>query len=87
MTACLGKSCSFGSRCRYFVNVCLFFFFFFFFFVCAFPFGFEGGMCDLIVLVPDHCIILPFIKNMLLVQYLIFLPLLFIDNYLSANLV
>ena len=25
--------------------------------VCAsFPFDFEGGMCDLIVLVPGHCI-------------------------------
>ena len=22
--------------------------------VCFFPFGFEDGMCDLIVLVPDH---------------------------------
>ena len=51
MTACLGKSCSFGSRCVYFENVCHFFFVC----VCAFPFCFEGGMCDLIVLVPDHC--------------------------------
>ena len=23
--------------------------------MCAFPFGFEGGICDSIVLVPDHC--------------------------------
>ena len=23
---------------------------------CAFPFGFEGGMWDSIVLVPDHCL-------------------------------
>ena len=24
-------------------------------FLCAFPFGFEGGLWDLIVLVPDCC--------------------------------
>ena len=30
--------------------------------VCAsFPFGFEGGMWDLIVLVPDHCLSFYFI--------------------------
>ena len=46
MTICLGKSFSFGSLCVAFVNVyhivsvCM----------CAsFPFGFEGGMWDLIV--------------------------------------
>ena len=28
---------------------------------CAsFPFGFEGGMLDLIVLIPDHCLSLNF---------------------------
>ena len=46
MTTCLGKSCSFGLLCACFVNV--------YKFVCAsFPFGFEGGMWDLI---PDHCL-------------------------------
>ena len=28
--------------------------------VCFCPFGFEGGMWDLIALVPDHCISLYF---------------------------
>ena len=48
MTTCLGKSCSFGLLCVHFVNV--------YEFVCAvfFPFEFEGGMWDLIVLIPDH---------------------------------
>ena len=22
----------------------------------SFPFGFEGGICDLVVLIPDHCL-------------------------------
>ena len=50
MTACLGKSCSFGLLCVFFVNV--------YEFVCALlsPFGFEDGMWDLSVLIPDHCL-------------------------------
>ena len=47
MTTCLGNSCSFSLLCVSFVNVS----------VCApFPFGFEGGMWDLIVVVPDQCL-------------------------------
>ena len=45
MTICLGKSCSFGLLCVHFVNVCV-----------SFPFGFGGGIWDLIVLVPDYCL-------------------------------
>ena len=56
MTICLGKSCTIGLLCVYFMNVyeiC----------VCAsFPFGFEGGMWDLIVLIPDHCLSIYFTK-------------------------
>ena len=49
MTTCLGKSCSFGLLCVFFVNflqiLC----------VCpSFPFGIEGGMWDVIALIPDH---------------------------------
>ena len=46
-----GKSCSFALLCVSIVKVyqCVC--------VCAsFPFGFEGGMCDLIALVPNHCL-------------------------------
>ena len=51
ITICLGKSCSFGLPCVSFVNV------YQFVCVCAsFPFGFEGGVWDLIVVVPDHCL-------------------------------
>ena len=53
MTTCLGKSCTFGTLCLSFVNV--------YQFVCeylSFPFGFEGGMWDLIVLIPDHTLII-----------------------------
>ena len=50
MTTYLGKSCSFGLLCVSFVNVyqiC----------VCpSFPFGIEGGVWDVIVLIPDHCL-------------------------------
>ena len=50
MITCLGKSCSFGLLCVSFVNV------YQFLCVClSFPFGFEGGVWDLIVLIPDHC--------------------------------
>ena len=48
MTTCLGKSCSFDLLCGSFVNV--------YQFVCMLLslFGFEGGMWDLILLVPDQ---------------------------------
>ena len=50
MTTCLGKSFSFNLPCLVFVNVyqltC----------VLLSPFGFEGEMWDLIVLVPDYCL-------------------------------
>ena len=50
MTTCLGKICSFGLLCVSFVNV-------YHFYVCpSFPFGFEGWMWDLTVLIPDHCL-------------------------------
>ena len=49
MITCLGNSCSCGLPCVSFVNDYLF--------VCAsFPFGFEGGLCDLIVLIPGYCL-------------------------------
>ena len=47
MTTYLGKSCSFGFPRVPFVNCRQFMYF---------PFGFEGRMWDLIVLVPDHCL-------------------------------
>ena len=50
MTTCLRKSCSFGLLCVSFVNV------YQFLCVSSFPFGFEGGMWDVIVLIPDHCL-------------------------------
>ena len=50
MSTCLGKSCSFGLLCVSFVNVNQFC-------VCpSFLSGFECGMWDLIVLIPDHFI-------------------------------
>ena len=61
MTIYLGKSCSFDLLCVFFVKVyhfararvCVS--------VCeSFPFSFEGGILDLVVLVPDHCIFLFF---------------------------
>ena len=45
MTTYLGKSCSFGLRKLPSVYV-----------FSYFPFGFEGRMWDLIVLVPDRCL-------------------------------
>ena len=46
MTICLGRSCAFSLLCVSFVNI--------YQFVCpSFPFGFEGEMWDLIVLIPD----------------------------------
>ena len=53
MTICLGKRCSFGLLCmssiwvHQFVSGCEY---------ACFPFGLEGGLCSLIVLVPDHCL-------------------------------
>ena len=50
MTTCLGKSCSFGLPCVYFVNVNKF---------CVFhsiPFGIEDGMWDVILLISYHCL-------------------------------
>ena len=49
MTTCLGKSCSFGLLCLSFVTV--------YEFVCAsLPFGFEGAIGNLFVLIPDYCL-------------------------------
>ena len=46
MTTCLGKSCSFGFVRAFYERL----------FVCVlFSCGFEGGVLDLIVMVPDHC--------------------------------
>ena len=50
MTTCLGKSCSFGLLCVYFVNV-------YQFCVCpSFLSGVEGWIWDVIVIIPDHCL-------------------------------
>ena len=50
MSTCLGKSSSFDLLCVSFVNV-------YQFSVCpSFHFGIEGGMWDVIVLIPDHCL-------------------------------
>ena len=54
MTTCLGKICSSGKLCVSFMNVYQF---------CvspSFPSGFESGMLDLIVLIPDLSISLYF---------------------------
>ena len=50
MNTCLGKSCSFWFTIHVFrecltISVCV-----------SFPFGFEGGMWDSILLVPDYCL-------------------------------
>ena len=50
MTTCLEKKCSFGLPRVPFVNCCQFMY------LVIFPLGFEGGMWDLIVSVPDHCL-------------------------------
>ena len=50
MTTCLGKSCSFGLLCVSnvgFVKCCV---------RPHFPFGIEGRMWDVIVLIPGHCL-------------------------------
>ena len=48
MSSCFGKSCLFVLLCVSFVNV--------YQFVCLlfFTYGFEGGMWDLIIFIPDH---------------------------------
>ena len=51
MTPCLVKKCSFGlPRMPAFHKLLPVFVF------SYFPFGFEDRMCDLMVLVPDHCL-------------------------------
>ena len=54
MTTCLGKSCSFGLLYVSILNV--------YQFVCVspFPFGFKGGMWDLIVSIPDIVVLFTF---------------------------
>ena len=49
MTTCLGKSCSFGllRAFRKLLSIYV---------LSCFPFGFEGRMWYLFVLVPDHCL-------------------------------
>ena len=55
MATCLGKRCKFGLLCESFVN-------FFQMYVCVtFPFGFEDGMWNLIVLIPGHCLSIYFL--------------------------
>ena len=49
MIICLEKNQLFGLPCVSCVNLYQFSVF------ASFPFGSEGGMWDLIVLVPDHC--------------------------------
>ena len=53
MATCLGKCCSFGVLCVSFVNV----YQILSNFMCpSLPFGIEGEMWDVIVLIPDHCL-------------------------------
>ena len=49
MITCLGKTCLFGLPCVYFVTVynCVY---------ASLLFGFDGGMWDLITLVPGLCL-------------------------------
>ena len=54
MTTCLRKSCSFVRIFRERLSVCM----------CAsFLCGFEGGMWDLIVLIPDYCLSIYIVKS------------------------
>ena len=55
MITCLGKSCLFGLLCVSFVNV-------YQIFCPSFPFGIEGGMWDVIVLILDHCLFINFVN-------------------------
>ena len=66
MTTCLVKSCKVGLLCMPFVSDYQFVLCFLFVCVCvcacaSSPFGFEGGMWDLIVLIPDYCLSFYFI--------------------------
>ena len=68
MTTCLRKSSSFGLTCVSFVKVYQFVY-------VLFLFGFEGGVWDLNVSVPDHCLSFYFdcISFLLLLMFLLFL--------------
>ena len=60
MTTCLGKSCSFG----YSVNCTCLSLALVKFCVCpSFHFGIEGGLWDVIVLIPDHYLSVYFPKK------------------------
>ena len=56
MTTYLGKNFSFDCLCVSFVNVYVLGVY-----VCFFRLGFEGGMLNLIVLVPEHCLSVYFV--------------------------
>ena len=58
MTTYLGKSCSFGVLCLSctFLNFCV---------SPSFPFGFEDGMLDVIILIHEHCLSNYFIESLL----------------------
>ena len=55
MNTCLGKNCSFGLLCVSFVGVCQI--------LCVsfFPFGIEGRIWVVIVLIPDDCLSIYFL--------------------------
>ena len=65
MTTCLGKSCSLWLLCVCFVNFyqCMY--------VCIYPFGFEGGMYNVIVLIPAYCLFIYFIR---VIQEILHMP-------------
>ena len=54
MTTCLGKSCLFGFTSNAFRKLLSVYI------LSYFPFGFEGRMWDLIVSVPNHCLLFYF---------------------------
>ena len=61
MTTYLEKGRSFGLLCLSFVNcqfVCVLLFL-----LVSFPYGFECGMLDLIILIPDHCLSINFVST------------------------
>ena len=58
MTTGLGKSCSFGLPRVPFVNCCQFI-----------SFGLEGGIWDLIVSAPDHCLSFNFLYSVNIYLY------------------
>ena len=64
MSTCLGKRCSLGLPCKFFVNV----------YQCvgaSFPFGFEDVLWGLIVLVPDYCLSFYFSLRFCLYMFII----------------